>query len=275
MDLGLKGKTIIVTGGSGGIGRGLVQEFAAEGCRVAIATRDAVKGQEVADSCAELAGEAHLIKTDITDEGAVKALLGETLERFGPVEVLVNNAGGTNAPTPFLEKTRADCEWETDLNVWGVFNTHRVIGAHMVERGRGSIVNVTSNSALLGEAAAYVAHYGGTKGYQMSLSKALAFEWGHTGVRVNCISPGWIVPHDPSHTGEGSFWNKFGYEVFGKPDEMEKQAASGELFNIGSQPIPRVGRPEDIANVAVFLASDRASYVTGQLISVGGGSYMP
>lgn len=94
-------------------------------------------------------------------------------------------------------------------------------------------------------------------------------------MRINCISPGRIVPHDPSHTGEGSFWNKFGYEVFGTPDEMQKQAAAGDLFNIGKQPIPRVGRPEDIADAALFLASDRASYVTGQLISVGGGSYMP
>ncbi len=275
MDLGLGGKTSIITGGSGGIGRGLVQGFAAEGCNVVVATRDAAKGQDVADSCADLPGRVVVVKTDITDRDAVGAMVEQTRAEFGPVDVLVNNAGGTNVPTPFEEKTLEDCEWELQLNVWGVFHCIRAVCGEMLERGSGSIVNITSNSALLGEAAAHVAHYGGTKGYVMSLSKALAFEWGPRGVRVNCIAPGWIVPWKSEHTGEGSFWNKFGYEFFGTPEKMESAAEDGALFNIGNQPVRRVGRPEDIADLALFLASERAGYVTGQLVSVSGGAYMP
>ena len=216
-----------------------------------------------------------VVATDVTNWDAVVAMVEAAHALFGPIQVLVNNAGGTNVPTPFLEKSRGDVEWETNLNLYGVFNTLRAIGAEMLEHGSGSVVNITSNSALLGEAGAQVAHYGGTKGYVMSLSKALASEWGPRGVRVNCISPGWIVPWKQEHTGEGSFWNKYGYDVFGKPEDMAKAAEDGSLFNISSQPIRRIGRPEDIGSLAVFLASERASFLTGQLISVSGGAYMP
>jgi len=275
MNLELEGESVVITGGSGGIGRGLVRGFAAEGCNVTVATRDAAKGQEIADSCSDMPGKIAIVATDITDVHAVAAMVAESHTLFGPIDVLVNNAGGTNTPKPFIEKTPEDIEWETNLNMHGVINTMRAIGAEMLERGSGSVVNITSNSALLGEAANYVAHYGGTKGYVMSLSKALAFEWGPQGVRINCISPGWIVPWKQEHTGEGSFWNKFGYDVFGKPEDMAKAAEEGGLFNIASQPIRRIGRPEDIADLALFLASERASFLTGQLISVSGGSYMP
>jgi NAD(P)-dependent dehydrogenase (short-subunit alcohol dehydrogenase family) len=176
---------------------------------------------------------------------------------------------------PFEDKTQEDCEWEVNLNIWGVFHCIRAVSAEMLARGSGSIINITSNSALLGEAAAQVAHYAGTKGYVMSLSKALAFEWGPRGVRINCIAPGWIVPWSSEHTGEGSFWNKFGYEFFGTPEAMEAAAKQGELFNIQNQPVRRVGRPEDITDLALFFASERAGFITGQLVSVSGGAYMP
>jgi NAD(P)-dependent dehydrogenase (short-subunit alcohol dehydrogenase family) len=275
MDLGLSGKTVIVTGGSGGIGHGLVIGFAAEGANVVIATRDPTQGQKVADEANKLRGQAVLIRTDVTDWDAVQALVQETLDRFGSVDVLVNNAGGTYYPRPFLEKPRSEWEWELNLNVWGVIHCMRAVADDMVARGRGSIVNITSNSALLGAAADHVAHYGGTKGYVMSLSKALAWEWGPSGININCIAPGWIVPWSEEHTGAGSFWNKFGYEFYGTPQEMESQAESGVLPSVQGQPIRRLGRPEDIANLAVFLASDRAIHLTGQLVSVSGGAYMP
>jgi NAD(P)-dependent dehydrogenase (short-subunit alcohol dehydrogenase family) len=275
MDLGLGGRTAIVTGGSGAIGRGLVLGFAAEGANAVIATRDEAQARKVADAAAELPGTAVVIRTDVTNDSSVQALTDEVLGRFGGIDVLVNNAGGTFHPRPFLEKPREEWEWEIDLNVWGVLHCTRAVAPSMLERGRGSIVNITSNSALLGEAAAQVENYGGTKGYVMSLSKALAWEWGPAGVRINCIAPGWIVPQARDHTGEGSFWMKFGFDFFGSPDEMAKQAESGALPSVQSQPIRRIGRPEDIANLAVFLASDRACHITGQLISVSGGAYMP
>ena len=128
MDLELGGKSVVITGGSGGIGRGLVQSFAAEGCNVTVATRDAAKGQEVADSCSGMPGTVAIVSTDITDWDAVVAMVAESHSLFGPIEVLVNNAGGSNAPTPFIEKSREDVEWETNLNLYGVVNTMRAIG---------------------------------------------------------------------------------------------------------------------------------------------------
>jgi NAD(P)-dependent dehydrogenase (short-subunit alcohol dehydrogenase family) len=275
MNLDLAGKTVVVTGGSGGIGRGLVLGFAAEGCNVVIATRDAVQGQKVADAAKPYPGRVAVVPTDVTQLAAVEQLARAVQDTFGPVDVLVNNAGGVAHPAPFLDAPRENWEWELDLNVWGVVNCTRVFGAGMVERGCGSIVQITSNSALVPEAANFVANYAGTKGYVMSLSMALAYEWGPRGVRVNCISPGWIVPWEKDHAGDGSFWKKYGYELFGTPEAMAKAAAEGQaLYNVGNQPIRRIGRPEDIAHIALFLASDRAAMLTGQLVSVSGGSYM-
>jgi NAD(P)-dependent dehydrogenase (short-subunit alcohol dehydrogenase family) len=275
MDLELAGRTVIVTGASGGIGRGLARAFAAEGANVVLASRDEAKCREVAESCADLGGKTLVVASDVTSEASVDALLAATHAHFGPVDVLVNNAGGVAYPRPLLEKPRDELRWEVDLNVWGVLHCTLAAGREMVERGSGAIVNITSNSALLGEAGNFVVNYAGTKGYVMSFSKALAYEWGPRGVRVNCISPGWIVPYDPQHVGEGSFWKKYGFDFFGTPDEMAAQAQSGELFNAARQPIPRLGRPEDIALLAVFLASPRAAHITGQLVSVSGGAAMP
>ena len=275
MDLGLSGGTAIVTGGSGGIGRGLVQGFASEGCHVVIASRDEAQSREVADSCKGLPGETLVVPTDVTDADAVQALMARALERFGRIDVLVNNAGGVAYPRPFLEKPRSEWEWELDLNVRGVIHCTRAAVDCMRARGRGSIVNITSNSALAASAGEQVAHYAGAKGFVMSFSKALAYELGPQGIRINCVSPGWIVPWEVDHVGAGSFWKKYGYEFFGTPEAMAKQAEDGTLFNVGAQPLRRIGRPEDIADLVLFLASERAAHITGQLVSVSGGSWMP
>ncbi len=275
MELGLSGKTVIVTGASGGIGRGLVLGFAAEGCNVVLASRDEGKCKDVAAAAADQPGETLVVATDVTDRASVDALARRAREQFGPVDVLVNNAGGVAYPRPFLEKPQEELEWEVNLNIWGVVHCMRRFGGEMVERGAGSIVNITSNSALLGEAAQHVAHYGGTKGYVMSFSKAMAYEWAKTGVRINCVAPGWIVPWAQDDVGEGSFWKKFGYDFFGTPEALKAAAARGEpLPNVEAQPIPRIGRPEDIANAALFFASEVSAHLTGQLVSVSGGHFM-
>jgi 2-hydroxycyclohexanecarboxyl-CoA dehydrogenase len=274
MDLGLAGRTAIVTGASGGIGRGLVIGFAAEGCNVVLASRDEAQCREVAAAAQGMAGVTRVVATDVTEPSSVDALVAEATDTFGEVDILVNNAGGVYYPRPFLEKPYEELAWEIDLNVWGVLHCTRAVGSRMVERGRGSIVNITSNSALEASAGNQVANYAGAKGYVMSFSKALAYEWGPLGVRINCVSPGWIVPWERDHVGAGSFWKKYGYEFFGAPEEMARQAERGELFNVGSQPIRRIGRPGDVADAALFLASDRAAHLTGQLVSVSGGAWM-
>ncbi|MFO0689926.1 MAG: SDR family oxidoreductase [Myxococcota bacterium] len=276
MDLELTGKSTIITGGSGGIGRGLVLGFAAEGANVTIATRDGAKGEEVAAAAKGLPGRVIVVPTDVTKEDAVERMVAKAVETFGPVDVLVNNAGGVFHPRPFLEKPREEAEWEVNLNIWGVYNCTRAVGRSMVERKTGSIINITSNSALEPSAANMVSTYGGTKGFVMSFSKGLAYEWGPLGVRINCIAPGWIVPHKAEDVGEGSFWRKYGYDFFGTPEAMAAAAAAGEpLFNVANQPIRRIGRPEDIADLALFFASRRSAHLTGQLVSVSGGAYMP
>jgi NAD(P)-dependent dehydrogenase (short-subunit alcohol dehydrogenase family) len=115
-------------------------------------------------------------------------------------------AGGVDHPSAFADLDEAARRWEVALNIDGVVNCCQAVAGEMLARGHGSIINISSNSSLLGEAAAGVAHYGATKGFVNSLSKALAWEWAKQGVRVNNICPGWIVPHTAEEVGSGSFW---------------------------------------------------------------------
>ena len=276
MELGLSGRTVIVTGASGGIGRGLVQGFADEGCNVVLASRDEAKCQEVAATCEGRPGRTLVVATDVTDADSVAGMLERTHATFGEVAVLVNNAGGVAYPRNWEDKPVDELEWEMNLNIRGVVNCTTAVGSEMLERGSGSIVNITSNSALEPSAGNMVANYAGTKGYVLSMSRALAYEWGPKGIRINCVSPGWIVPYEESHVGAGSFWRKYGYDFFGTPEQMAAAAeGEGEMFNVQAQPIRRIGRPEDIADITLFLASERAKHLTGQMVSVSGGAYMP
>lgn len=277
MDLGLTGKTAVITGGSGAIGQGLVLEFAREGLNVVSASRDIAIGETLVRQAQEqgLPGRVLPVATDVTDRASVDAMIERCHEAFGPVDVLVNNAGGASRPKPFEELDEESRKWEIALNIDGVVNCCQAVSDDMLGRAAGSIINISSNSSLLGEAAANLVHYGSAKGFVNSFSKSLAYEWAKKGVRVNNICPGWIVPESDENIGEGSFWSKFGFFLMGRPPEMQKAMEEGTLYNMGSLPIPRLGTPEDIAWLALFLASDKSGYITGQLISVSGGTYMP
>ena len=276
MDLGLKGKTAIITGGSGGIGQGMVLAFAREGINVISASRDAKSGEKLTAQAEELGYEGKIVAvaTDVTDRASVDAMVARCHEVFGPVDILINNAGGASHPSEFEGLTTDSREFEIKLNIDGVVNCCQAVAEDMLSRGSGSIVNISSNSSLLGEAAANLIHYGGVKGFVNSFSKGLAWEWAKKGVRVNNICPGWIVPETEDAVGEGSFWRKYGFDMMGNPDEMETALEEGTLFNMSGLPTPRLGRPDDIANCAMFLSSDCAGYITGQLISVSGGAFM-
>jgi NAD(P)-dependent dehydrogenase (short-subunit alcohol dehydrogenase family) len=277
MELGLSGKTVIVTGGSGGIGRGLLMEFAREGCNVVNASRDMEIGARIAETATAqgLKGAILNVRTDVTDRASVDAMVKTANEHFGPIDVLVNNAGGVAAQSPFEDMVDATHKWEIALNVDGVLNCTQAVAHDMLSRKSGSIINISSNSGLLGEAAQQVVHYGATKGFVNSFSKGLAYEWGPKGVRINNIAPGWIVPYKNDDVGPGSFWNRLMVDNRGKPEQMQEALDAGQLQNMANLPIRRLGRPEDIAYLSLFLASDVSSYITGQLISVSGGVYMP
>jgi NAD(P)-dependent dehydrogenase (short-subunit alcohol dehydrogenase family) len=276
MELGLIGKTVVVTGGSGGIGRGLVLEFAREGANVASVDQDSGDHLVAAARDQGLRGTIFPVQADVTSRSSVDEAVATVENQLGPIDVLVNNAGGgvKLAPIEDLDDTTRD--WTAAVNMDGVVNCTLAIGKGMLARGKGSIVNISSNASLSGQAAAMNVYYGGAKGFVNSFAKGVAWEWGSRGVRVNTISPGWIVPHSSEHVkGPGSWWNKPALKALGRPEDFQDRLEEGELENNGAIPISRVGRPEDIAYLALFFASDVSGYITGQIVSVSGGAYMP
>jgi NAD(P)-dependent dehydrogenase (short-subunit alcohol dehydrogenase family) len=272
MDMELRGKTVVITGGSGGIGRGLVHCFTEEGANVASIDLD--EGSFLAEraQAAALPGRVISLRVDITKREEVDKAVVEIQRTLGPIQVLVNNAGGSAGIVPFENVTEPDRRWADALNLDGFVNCVQAIVPGMLAQGSGSIVNIASNAALLGSR--NNAYYSGMKGFMTSISKSLAREWGPRGVRVNCIAPGWIVPYEKSEVGPTSFWSRFGFDLMGTPEQMQEKMEQGKLFNMSDLPIPRLGRPEDIAKLAIFFASDVSSYLTGQIVSVSGGAYM-
>jgi 2-hydroxycyclohexanecarboxyl-CoA dehydrogenase len=266
VDLGLKGKTAIVTGGGSNIGRATVLGFVAEGADVVCAEIDLEQGQRVVDQANDLGpGKALLTGTDVTDWESVRKMTRETLDKFGKIDILVNNAGGTPRTRAFMEKPREDWEREIQLNMWSVINCTRAVADSMIERKYGKIVNISSGSGQTGSAAMNLVVYAGAKGGVIAMSRGLAWELGQHGINVNTVTPGTIVPGCPDDVGEESMWKQWSYQVY-TPEVLRRMT---KLW-----PIHRLGRPEDIADTVLFLASDRASFLTGQTISVSGGAMM-
>ena len=253
MDLKLAGKTAIITGGSGGIGRGLVLGFAGEGCNVVVATRDAKKGQEVADACADLPGPVSVIATDVTDRAQVDATVAETLSLHGAIDVLVNNAGGLVQRVPVAELTDELFDQVLYLNVRSALMCIAAAVPHMRKSGGGNIINVTSVAARHGGGPGAVL-YAGSKGFVSTMTRGLAKELVKDNIRVNAVAPG--VIYTPFH------------ERYSSPQMLEGFKAT--------IPMNRIGTADECAGAFLFLASDQMSgYVTGQILEVNGGQYMP
>jgi NAD(P)-dependent dehydrogenase (short-subunit alcohol dehydrogenase family) len=276
MELGLAGLTTIVTGGSGGIGHRIVLEFAREGANVVSVDMDS--GDHLVEAARKegLPGVVYPLIADITKRASVDEMLDKVHQRFGAVAILINNAGGSKLPGPVEDLTDLTTRWNIALNIDGVVNCTLAAGRDMLGQGKGSIVNISSNASVLGRAAITHVHYAGMKGFVNSFGKGVATEWGGRGVRVNTIAPGTMVPHSNAEVpGPGSFWNRPEMVAqMGKPDDYAQGYDERMQYLVGGV-IPRVGRPQDIADAALFLASDRASYITGQIISVSGGGWMP
>ena len=266
MDLGLAGKTAIVTGGGSNIGRAIVLAFAAEGCNVVNAEIDVAQGEKVVDQANKIGGKTVLVRTDATDWESVQAMVKKTLETFGQVDILVNNAGGTPRTKAFVKKTMDEWETEIRLNLWTVLNCTRAVIDHMIQRKYGKIVNISSGSGQSGNAANNLVVYGGAKGGVIAMGRGMAWEFGRHGINVNTVAPGTIVPANlDTDVGEGSMWTQWSAKVY-TPEVLEGMK---KLW-----PIHRLGRPQDIADTVLFLASERASFLTGQTISVSGGAFM-
>lgn len=264
MDLGLAGKTVLVTGGASNIGRGISLAFAKEGSNVVIADLDEPQGQKVAGKIRAEGGNAIQIKTDVTAWDQVQAMVKKALDEFKAIDVLVNNAGWS-IDRSFVEKPREEWEKEIAINFWGVINCTRAVLDNMTERKGGSIVSISSDAGRMGEYREVV--YSGAKAAVIGFTKSLAREVGRHGIRVNVVCPGVTIPEDfDEELGEMSLWRGEWGTVIGSPEAQEKAA---KLY-----PLRKLGRPRDIANAVVFLASDCAGHITGQTVSVSGGYTM-
>ena len=263
MELGLAGKTVIVTGGSSNIGRGVVLAFAREGSDVVIADIDEVQAQKTAELAGKQGGKVVAVKTDVTDPEQCQAMVRRTLDEFGRLDILVNCVGWVYDRL-FIEKPREEWVKEVNINYWGVVNCVRAVIDHMIAQGSGKIISVASDAGKVGEYREAV--YAGAKGAVIALSKSLAKEVGRYGLNINVVCPGTIVPASVEEMGMESMWRSGGLFDKMTPEVKEKMAKA--------YPLRRLGRAGDVANAVVFLASDAASWITGQAISVDGGYAM-
>ncbi|MFQ5826000.1 MAG: SDR family NAD(P)-dependent oxidoreductase [Dehalococcoidia bacterium] len=263
MELGLKGKTVIVTGGGSNIGRSIVLAFTKEGSNVVSAELDAKQGQKVVDQANALGGggKTILVQTDVTKLESVQAMVKKTLDEFGTIDVLVNNVGWT-FDRLFIEKPREEWQKEIDVNYWSFINCTRTVLDHFIEKKAGAIVSLGSDAGRMGEFREAV--YGGMKGAIIATTKAVAREVGRYGIRLNVVCPGVTVPAKTDDYGEHSLW-VWGSQQF--TPEIQQKASHAYALR-------RLGTPEEVANVVVFLASDAASFITGQTLSVSGGYTM-
>jgi len=250
----LEGKSALITGASRGIGRAIALCFAEEGCEVAVnyvaeGGRDnAAEAEETAEEIRALGQQAVCAEADVTDLEAVEEMVDYIIQRLGKLDILVNNAGITRDRT--LKKlAKEDWDCVIEVNLTGAFHCARAVIDQMRERRYGRIISISSVVALMGNIGQ--TNYGASKAGLIGFTKSLAREVARRGITVNCVAPGFI---DTEMTQA-------------IPDDIREQT-------VATIPLARMGLPEEVANATAFLASDAASYITGQVLSVNGGLHM-
>ena len=245
----LAGKIAVVTGGARGIGGGIAAAFAAEGADVVIAD---VLGEDVAApvlASIEKAGRRHLlVRTDVSDEQQVRAMVGAALAEFGRVDILVNDAGIVTQKA-FTELEASDWDRVMSVNLRGVFLCTRFVLPGMLERGSGKVINIASQLGQIG--GIEMVHYSASKAGVIGLTKALAREVSARGIQVNAIAPGPILT-----------------------DMMAEESEEWAARKLAELPMARFGEAHEVAPTAVFLASDDSSYYVGQTLCPNGGDVM-
>ena len=254
----LAGKVAIVTGGAAGIGKGLVERFAAEGARVVVADVGVENGEKLA---ATIGSGVMFHRTDVSDPDQVGALVAKTVEEFGALDVMVNNAGvGGTMHRRFLDDDLADFQRVMSINVLGVMAGTRDAARHMAAHGGGSIINITSIGGI--QAGGGVMTYRASKAAVIQFTKSAAIELAYHEVRVNAIAPG-NIPTSILASGVTANMD---------PDEVERYEATTREMMRADRPLKREGTPDDVAEAALYFATDRSRYVTGTVLPVDGGT---
>lgn len=244
----LKGQVCVITGSSRGIGRAIAESMARAGAKVVVSSRKAEACQVVVDEIAASGGEAIAVPCNISDREQLQNLVAQAVARFGRLDVLVCNAAVNPYFGPMATMPDTAYDKIMNSNVKSNFWLCNLAAPHMVEAGGGSIIIVSSIGGTHGSAT--IAVYDMAKAADSSLARSLAVEWGPRGIRANCIAPG-LIKTDFSR----AFWEN---------ESLLKQVEAGI-------PARRLGLPEDMGGVAVFMASRAAAYLTGQTITVDGG----
>jgi 3-oxoacyl-[acyl-carrier protein] reductase len=251
MDLGLNGKVAIVTGSSRGIGKAIAAGLASEGCRLVLCARGLDALQETAAALTAGGADVSTVSVDLSSQDGPVRVVEGAVHAFGRVDILVNNAGGARASGPFLDTPDPVWQAAVELNLLAAARMSRLVVPEMRKAGGGAIVSITS---IWGREAGGTATYNAVKAAEISLAKSLATELAPLNIRVNSVAPGSIF-------FPGGSWDR---RMQADPDGITK-------FMKRSIPFGRFGKPEEVANVVVFLCSERASWVTGACVTVDGG----
>ena len=247
-------KTVVVTGGGGGIGGATCRAFAREGAQVAVYDMNLEAAQKVASGIRDAGGKAQAFRCDITDRASVDAAVAATVAQFGAIDVLVNNAGW-DVFKPFTRTEPAQWDKLIAINLTGALHMHHAVLPGMAARKAGRIVNIASDAARVGSSGEAV--YAACKGGLVAFSKTIAREHARHGITVNVVCPG------PTDTALFADYK----EGAGNPEKLM------EAFT-RSIPLGRIGQPDDLPGAILFFASDAAAFVTGQVLSVSGGLTM-
>jgi 2-hydroxycyclohexanecarboxyl-CoA dehydrogenase len=275
VETGLAGKSVIITGGNGNIGRGIALEFAKEGSRLVIAARDHEAGGRVERAALDLGAESVLwVQTDVLDPEQIQHMVQRTVDEFGHVDVLVNNVGGHVDAKPFWETTREQCRREIDLTLTSTLDCTRAVLPGMIARRYGRIVNIGSTSGLIGDM--WLSPYSAAKAAVHGFTKVLAKEVGRYGITVNAVAPRGTRAENPEEElSAGSRWQEAtglreardaAFLAVGVvPDSQRTKTVVAEA--LGRDRL----RPAEVGSAAVFLAADSSCFVTGQILVVDGG----
>jgi NAD(P)-dependent dehydrogenase (short-subunit alcohol dehydrogenase family) len=243
----LEGKVAIVTGGGAGIGRAIVERFAAEKASVAVVDKDPAAAKQVADAIIAGGGSAMPIAADVSDAGAVTRMAAEACLKFGRIDILINNAG-IRFLNPLLEQTEQEWRRTLDVNLTGPFLCCKAVIPFMLRTGKGKIVNVSSVAGMFGRPlrSAYCA----SKGGEIAFTKAAALDMKGKNIYINALAPALIdTPLNSGFASDGETAKVWGKETL----------------------VERWGKPSEIAEAALFLASDRSDFITGSVLTIDGG----